>query len=81
MSETRHLASFIVNSRYEDIPHDVRHEAARSIVNYMGVTLGGSVDPAVDIPAMEQEILKLWRETKTFEEAVLRPPAENEDTF
>jgi 2-methylcitrate dehydratase PrpD len=49
VSETRHLASFIVNSRYDDIPHDVRHEAARSIVNYMGVTLGGSVDPAVDI--------------------------------
>ena len=49
MSETRTLASYIVNGRYEDIPDDVRHEAARSLVNFMGVALGGSVDPAVDI--------------------------------
>jgi 2-methylcitrate dehydratase PrpD len=49
MSETRILASYIVNGRYEDIPDDVRHEAARSLVNFMGVALGGSVDPAVDI--------------------------------
>ena len=49
MSETRTLASYIVNGRLEDIPADVRHEAARSLVNYMAVALGGSVDPAVDI--------------------------------
>jgi 2-methylcitrate dehydratase PrpD len=49
MSETRTLASYIVNGRYDDIPADVRHEAARSLVNYMAVALGGSVDPAVDI--------------------------------
>ena len=49
MSETRTLASYIVAGRYEDIPEDVRHEAARSLVNYMAVALGGSVDPAVDI--------------------------------
>jgi 2-methylcitrate dehydratase PrpD len=49
MSETRTLATYIVNARYEDVPDDVRHEAARSLVNVMGVTLGGSVDPAVDI--------------------------------
>jgi len=39
------------------------------------------VDPAVDIPAMEREILKLWRETKAFEESVLRRPADNEYIF
>jgi 2-methylcitrate dehydratase PrpD len=49
MSETRTLASYIVTGRYEDIPGDVRHEAARSLVNFMAVALGGSVDPAVDI--------------------------------
>jgi 2-methylcitrate dehydratase PrpD len=49
MSETKALASYIVNGRYEDVPDDVRHEAARSLVNFMGVALGGCVDPAVDI--------------------------------
>jgi 2-methylcitrate dehydratase PrpD len=49
MSETKTLASYIVNARFEDIPGDVRHEAARSLVNFMGVALGGSVDPAVDV--------------------------------
>jgi 2-methylcitrate dehydratase PrpD len=49
VSETRVLASYLVDSRDEDIPQDVRHEAARSLVNFMAVALGGSVDPAVDI--------------------------------
>jgi 2-methylcitrate dehydratase PrpD len=49
MSETRTLASYVVTGRYEDIPADVRHEAARSLVNFMAVALGGSVDQAVDI--------------------------------
>ena len=49
MFETRTLASYIVKGRYDDIPDDVCHEAARSLVNYMSVALGGSVDPAVDI--------------------------------
>src|SRR5688572_6606578 len=49
MSETRALASYLVKGRYEDIPEDVRHEAARSLVNFMAVALGGSVDQAVDI--------------------------------
>jgi 2-methylcitrate dehydratase PrpD len=48
LSVTRTLSSYIVSSRYEDIPQDVRHEAARSLVNYLGCALGGSVDPAVD---------------------------------
>jgi 2-methylcitrate dehydratase PrpD len=49
MSETKTLASYVVNARYDDVPADVRHEAARSLVNYMAVALAGSVDPAVDI--------------------------------
>ena len=48
MLETRALASYIVTSRIESIPQDVRHEARRAIVNYVGCALGGSVDTAVD---------------------------------
>ena len=48
MSETKTLASYIVNSRIESVPDDVRHEARRAIVNFMGCALGGSVDTAVD---------------------------------
>jgi 2-methylcitrate dehydratase PrpD len=49
MSETRALASYIVTNRLDDIPEDVRHEARRAIVNYMGCAVGGSGHPAVDI--------------------------------
>ena len=45
---TRTLAEYLVNSRWDDVPPDVRHEAARSLVNYLGCALGGSGDPAVD---------------------------------
>ena len=48
MSETKTLASYIVTSRVESVPDDVRHEARRAIVNFMGCALGGSVDTAVD---------------------------------
>ena len=48
-SETRTLASYVVDSRLEDIPADVRHEARRAIVNYMGCALGGATHPAMDI--------------------------------
>jgi 2-methylcitrate dehydratase PrpD len=49
MSETATLASWIVSSRIENVPDDVRHEARRAIVNYLGCALGGSHDEAVDI--------------------------------
>jgi 2-methylcitrate dehydratase PrpD len=49
MSETRILASYVLTSRLEDIPSDVRHEARRAIVNYMGCAVGGSPHPAVDL--------------------------------
>jgi 2-methylcitrate dehydratase PrpD len=48
MLETQTLASYIVTSRIESIPEDVRHEARRAIVNYVGCALGGSLDKAVD---------------------------------
>jgi 2-methylcitrate dehydratase PrpD len=49
VSETETLASYVLNGRFEDIPDDVRHEAARSLVNYLGCALGGAPDEALDI--------------------------------
>jgi 2-methylcitrate dehydratase PrpD len=48
MSETEALASYVVNNQLDDIPMDVRHEARRAIVNYMGCALGGAPHPAMD---------------------------------
>ena len=47
MSETQVLASYIVSSRWEDIPDDVRHEAKRALINYVGCAIGGSPHEAV----------------------------------
>jgi 2-methylcitrate dehydratase PrpD len=49
MSETKTLASWIVSNHLEAVPEDVRHEARRAIVNFLGCALGGSHDEAVDI--------------------------------
>src|SRR5258708_19545095 len=49
MQETKTLAAYVVDNTLESIPDDVRHEARRAIVNYMGCALGGSPDAAVDL--------------------------------
>src|SRR5580698_10437875 len=49
MEETKALASYVLSTRIEDIPQDVRHEARRAILNYVGCALGGSRDEADDI--------------------------------
>jgi 2-methylcitrate dehydratase PrpD len=49
MSETKALATYVVTNQLEAIPEDVRHEARRAIVNYMGCAVGGSPHPAMDI--------------------------------
>ena len=49
MSETRALASYVVNGRWADIPADVQHEARRALVNYVGCALGGARDEAVEL--------------------------------
>jgi 2-methylcitrate dehydratase PrpD len=49
MSETRTLASYVVSSRPADIPADVRHEAKRALLNYVGCALGGCRHEAVDL--------------------------------
>jgi 2-methylcitrate dehydratase PrpD len=48
MAETKALASYVVTARWEDIPEDIRHEAHRAIVNYVGCALGGSQHPSID---------------------------------
>jgi 2-methylcitrate dehydratase PrpD len=49
MPETRALATYVVNSRLESIPQNVRHEAKRALLNGLGCAVGGSREPAVDI--------------------------------
>ena len=48
MNETQTLARFLVNSRYEDIPLAVRHEAARALLNWVGCAVGGSGHETID---------------------------------
>jgi hypothetical protein len=46
---TRALARFAVDARYVDLPAGVRKEAVRTLVNYVGVAVGGSRHEAVEI--------------------------------
>src|SRR5712692_2656922 len=45
---TRQLARFIVESRWRDIPKEIRHEAKRALLNWLGCALGGCHDIAVE---------------------------------
>ena len=45
---TRELARFIVASHWTAIPREVRHEAKRALLNWLGCALGGCNDGAVD---------------------------------
>src|SRR5690606_41622310 len=49
MSATRSLAEYVVESDYAAIPKDVRAEAKRALLYYLGCALGGSPEPALDI--------------------------------
>jgi 2-methylcitrate dehydratase PrpD len=46
---TSRLAEYVLTARLEDIPQDVRKEARRALVNYVGCALGGSRHEAMDI--------------------------------
>ena len=46
---TRTLAHYIVNARYEDLPANVRKEGLRTLLNYVGVAVGGSQHETVNI--------------------------------
>lgn len=45
---SRTLARFLVNSRYEDIPRPIRHEASRAILNWLGCAIGSSHHETVE---------------------------------
>src|SRR5476649_437767 len=44
---TRILADYIVGAKFEDLPAAIRKQAARSFLNWVGVTVGGSREEAV----------------------------------
>jgi len=46
---THLLARWLVSARYEDLPPQVRKEGVRTLVNYVGVAVGGSHHETVDI--------------------------------
>ena len=45
---TRTLARYIVGARYDDLPANVRKEGVRTLLNYIGVAVGGSHHETVD---------------------------------
>jgi len=45
---TRTLARYVVNARYDDIPGDVRHEARRALLNWLGCAIGAAHHETVD---------------------------------
>lgn len=48
MEVTRTLARYVLASRYADIPKEVRHEAARSFLNWVGCAVGGARHETVE---------------------------------
>lgn len=48
MDVTQTLARFVVESRFEAMDSRVRHEAERSLVNWVGCALGGAHHAAID---------------------------------
>lgn len=45
---TRGLADYVVGSRFADIPVEVRHEAVRSLINFIGVSVAGARHETVE---------------------------------
>src|SRR5580704_9791365 len=46
---TRELAHYIVTANYDDLPASVRKEGVRTLLNWVGVAIGGSRHQTVDI--------------------------------
>jgi hypothetical protein len=44
----RTLAHYITQARFEDLPANVRREGCRTLLNYVGVAVGGSRHETVD---------------------------------
>ena len=48
MDVTRTLARYLVQSRWEDIPERVRHEACRALLNWLGCAIGAARHETVE---------------------------------
>ena len=48
---TQILAHYIVSAKYDDLPANVRKEGVRTLLNWVGVAIGGSHHQTVDIAA------------------------------
>jgi 2-methylcitrate dehydratase PrpD len=48
MNITRTLARFVTHHKSSDVPQKVRHEAARSVLNWLGCAIGGSRHDTVE---------------------------------
>lgn len=46
---TRALAHYLVTAKYDDLPANVRKEGVRTLLNWVGVAIGGSHHETVDI--------------------------------
>src|SRR5260370_25176441 len=46
---TRKLAHYIVTATYDDLPANVRKEGVRTLLNWVGVAIGGSRHHTLDI--------------------------------
>src|SRR5215471_13482644 len=46
---TRALARYVVQTKAQDIPANVKREAVRSFLNWLGCAVGGSTHPTLDI--------------------------------
>lgn len=46
---TRTLAHYVVTAKYDDLPANVRKEGVRTLLNWVGVAIGGSRHQTVDI--------------------------------
>ena len=45
---TQRLAQFVADSRWDDVPSNVRHEAKRALLNWLGCAIGGCRDDSVE---------------------------------
>src|SRR5262245_35753871 len=46
---TRQLAHYLVTAKHDDLPDNVRKEGVRTLLNWVGVAIGGSHHQTVDI--------------------------------
>jgi 2-methylcitrate dehydratase PrpD len=46
---TRIFAEFLADSQWQDVPDEVRHEAKRTILNFVGAALAGCRDEAMEL--------------------------------